>query len=500
MPANMTPRGYLRRGVDRVRHSLIAKLTVPPVLVVLFASLLSSQILGELFTSTHEASAEQHSEHFADAIVQEFQHAADPLHADVEPLLQLLCRTSDKVALITDRNYRVRFSCADDVRAGVAASPLRDGARVVHAGTDWVRRVRPISGGASCAACHGTLAPIGYLAVDAPLEGAEAEVREQKRMNLIGGAMLALVLSVMLVFVQVFLVYRPVRTLAKTVDRIRAGDRSVRLSTAAGDELAGLAQNLNEMAASIDHAEAELNRTHKAQLAQSEKLAALGQLLASVTHEIKNPLAGIIGALRVLESGAPPSDPNKAILGKILSQMERLSQTVVNALDFARPMEPAVVDVDIAELLDRTLFFVERQAAEQAVALHRRYVPDLAHAHVDPDLMKQVFLNLFLNAIQAMPHGGTLEIATRPVGTFAVEVIVSDQGLGIAPEHLEQIFSPFFSTKERGTGLGLYVARQILETQRGQISVESHPGQGTTFTLRIPAAPGTGKEQAHDAG
>jgi signal transduction histidine kinase len=482
-----------------VRGSLIVKITLPPILLVLLATLLSSDILGRLFAHTHKMHAEQRAERFADVIEAEFRREMESPHAQVEPVLKLLCRTTGKVAFVVNREHRVRLSCSDELLGATLEGSVLDGQRVAHDGTTWARRVRPIAGGAACVGCHSEPGPVGYFAVDVPLAEAETEVREQQRVNLITGGILAAILSVTLILVQVFLVYRPVRELANTVERIRAGDLAARVSTSRRDEIGRLADSLNDMAASIEHAEVELNRTHRAELAQSEKLAALGQLVSSIAHEIKNPLAGIIGALKVLESGASASDPNKPILGKILAQMERLSQTVVAALDFARPLRPAVTEVDLIDVLERTIFFIERQAAEQRVQLRKRYAPGLAHARVDPDLMKQVFLNILLNAIQAMPRGGTLEIEAQPSGAAAIEVTISDQGVGIPPENLERIFSPFFSTKERGTGLGLHVARQIVETQRGQISVTSHPGQGTSVTVRIPAEAAVAEAQAHVA-
>ncbi len=489
--AVMEPVGKLRRVVAWARRSLILKITLPPVLLVLGASLLSSYILGRIFTSTHEDSAKDRSGHFIETVEQEFRGESAAGHARVEPVLRLLCRANETVALVADRERRVRFSCSDALRGTILPGRETRGERVRYGGATWERQVKPVVAGASCVGCHVAGQRIGYIAVDAPLASAEAEVVDQERMNLIGGVVVAAVLSVILILVQVLLVYRPIRGLAKTVARIQAGDLSARATIVGTDELAQLATSLNGMAASIGAAEEELNRTHHAELAHAEKLATLGQLLSSIAHEIKNPLAGIIGALKVLESEARNDDPNKPILGKILAQMERLSQTVVRSLEFARPLKPAMADVDVVDLVERTIFFVERQGAEQGVTLRKRYAAGLPRAHVDPDLMKQVFLNILLNGIQAMPGGGTLDIEVRAPSDSVIEVVISDQGVGIARDNLERIFSPFFSTKERGTGLGLYVARQIVETQRGQITVTSHLGQGTVFTVRMPTQAAT---------
>lgn len=331
------------------------------------------------------------------------------------------------------------------------------------------------------------------------MEHLEDEAREQRAVNIIAGSFLALGLSILLVLMQYVLVFRPVCQLTGAVECIRSGDLSVRVTVSGDDELGRLAASFNDMAASLERAKAELARTHRAELAQSEKLAGLGQLFTSIAHELKNQLAGVLGALKVIEAETQPSDPNKPVLGKVLSQMERMSKSTVTALEFARPLSPVVASVDVAELLDRTLFFIEREASHQNVVLRKRYATDLRPARVDEELMKQVFLNLLLNGMQAMPCGGALEVETRAAGALALEVTISDQGVGISPENREKLFTPFFSTKRNGTGLGLYIARQIVETQQGAIQVESRPGEGTSFTVRLPVCEAVEEPPVHVA-
>jgi signal transduction histidine kinase len=482
--------GYLEdvlRKARGTRLSLVVKIALPTLLLALFLSFVSAQVLGFLFARTHEIHAQRRANRFSTVVEDVFRQEMQNRHTDLGPFLKLLCRAGSKSAFVTDQHRRVRFSCSDELLGAVVDVSADDGQRVTHGGATWVRRIRPIVGDRSCEECHGAANPVGYFAVDLPVEEADAEIREQLKVNLIAGGILGVILAAILILVQVLLVFRPMKLLTSTVERIRGGDLGARASVSRRDEIGQLAQSLNDMAASIEQANAELDRAHRAELAQSDKLAGLGQLISTIAHEIKNPLAGIIGALKVVEADAPAADPNKAILGKILAQMERLSKTVVAALDLARPLKPAVTQVDLVDLLERTLFFVERQASEQQVELRKRYEPRLARVRIDPDLMRQVFLNIFLNGIQAMPRGGALDVEVRTAGHGSVEAIISDQGVGIPPEHLERVFSPFFSTKPRGTGLGLYVARQIVEMQQGHIRVTSRQGQGTSFTVRLPA-------------
>lgn len=475
------------------RNSLVVKIMLPTVLLVLLVSAASAAVIGRLIREVHEDAGEARAQRFSAVVSGALARQTERGHAGVQPLLELLCASTDRGALVTAPEGRVVFACRPELRGTTVAVDLGDSDLTQPDGTRWKRHVRPVENAVACAGCHQGDRTIGFVAVDVPMEESAAEVKQQQGMTLVAGAVTAIVVALLLGLVQLLVIFRPLRQLVATVERLRSQDLTARVRWSRRDEIGHLGQSLDDMAASIERAEAELGRTHRAELAQSEKLAALGQLLTSVAHEIRNQLTGVIGALKVVEAESPTGDPNKPVLGRILSQMERMSQTVVTAMEFARPLRPAVVSVDVAEVLDRASFFVEREAVEHNIRLQKRYAPALPHAHIDEDLMKQVFLNIMLNGVQAMPRGGTLDVETRAAGARAIEVTISDQGVGIPAEHLARIFSPFFSTKTHGTGLGLYIARQIVETQRGQIEVQSRPGEGTSFTVRLPAAVGPGE-------
>lgn len=476
------------RCAHAARRSLIFKITLPTVLVVLVLSFLSAWALGWLFAETHEVHSGRRAERFSTAVEAAFRREMENDHADLGPFLRLLCGATYKTAFVTDRVGRVRFSCSGELVGATLDADARAGGRAIHDGVSWVRRVSPIAGGATCARCHGATDPVGYIGVDSPVEEAESEVREQQRVNLVAGSVQAVGLSLVLVLVQLVLVYRPVRRLTDTVGRIRASDLAARAPVSfTGDEIDRLGQSINDMAASIEGAKLELERTYRSELAHSTKLAALGRMASTVAHEIKNPLAGIIGALRVLESDATIPPPAQGTIGKVLAQVDRLSKTVVAALDFARPVPPSVTQTDLVELLARVISFVEPQAAEQKVQIRTHLPARTVIASVDPDLMKQVFLNLLLNGIEAMPRGGALHASIRPAQRGMIEVEISDQGAGIPGEHLGRLFTPFFSTKPGGTGLGLHVVRQIVETHNGRVRVDSTAGRGASFTVQLPA-------------
>ena len=206
------------------RRSLIFKITMPTVLVVLVLSFFSAWFLGWLFAETHEVHSGRRADRFSAAVEAAFRREMESDHADLDPFLKLLCQATYKTAFVTDRGGRVRFSCSAELAATKLDAPARAERRVVHDGVSWVRRVRAIAGGKTCARCHGVADPIGFIGVDSPVEEGESEVREQRRVNLAAGSAQAVALSLVLVLVQLALVYRPVRRLTDTVGRIRASD------------------------------------------------------------------------------------------------------------------------------------------------------------------------------------------------------------------------------------------------------------------------------------
>jgi PAS domain S-box-containing protein len=227
------------------------------------------------------------------------------------------------------------------------------------------------------------------------------------------------------------------------------------------------------------------------QLSQSDKLSSIGLLAAGVAHEVNTPLA-VISSYTQMLSKQLQGDPQKAsLLEKITRQTFRASEIVNNLLNFSRTSGSEISDVDVNKVIADTLALLEHQFKVAKVEVHNTPEPKLPAIQGNAGRLQQVFLNLFLNAKDAMPGGGTLRVAT--INGESVSVCVSDTGSGIAPEHIQRIYDPFFTTKTapregqaRGTGLGLSVTYGIIQEHAGKIRVESHPGQGTTFTLDFP--------------
>jgi two-component system, NtrC family, sensor kinase len=227
----------------------------------------------------------------------------------------------------------------------------------------------------------------------------------------------------------------------------------------------------------------------EAQLQQSDKLSSIGLLAAGVAHEVNTPLAGISSYSQMLMQQTPDNDPRRQLLEKIHRQTSRASSIVNNLLNFSRVTEARYAPVDLNRVIDDTIQLLEAQLRNTEIEVVRSYAGELPLAFGDAPKLQQVLMNLILNARDAMPHGGKLEISTEADEDSAV-VGVRDTGLGIAPEHLAKIYDPFFTTKQigKGTGLGLAVSYGIVRDHGGHIDVESQLGEGTRFQITLPLA------------
>lgn len=225
-------------------------------------------------------------------------------------------------------------------------------------------------------------------------------------------------------------------------------------------------------------------------LSRAERLATLGQMAAGIAHEIRNPLVGIGSTASLLLEDTPDSDPRKADLGVILAETKRLDRIVNQIIDYARPREVAPIEFALADLIAETLRLLDAAVTAKHVGVCSMVPPSLPPIHADRDQLKQVLLNLFQNAIEALPDGGRLDITVgwlAQEGESGVVITVADIGCGIAPNDLGHVFEPFFTTgKYHGTGLGLALCRNIIEAHRGDIHLTSEVGQGTSVRVWIP--------------
>jgi two-component system sensor histidine kinase PilS (NtrC family) len=224
---------------------------------------------------------------------------------------------------------------------------------------------------------------------------------------------------------------------------------------------------------------------------QADRLAAVGRLSANMAHEIRNPLASISGAVEALAQDLPPDEGRNRLVEIVMRESQRLDHIVAAFLEYARPAPLAPIELNLADILDEVLLLIEHRDRSTDVRITRQYSDSLP-AHADPQQMRQAIWNLCLNAVQSMPEGGELRVGGRVLPApprERIQIWVSDSGQGIAEEDLPHIFEPFYSTKAEGSGIGLALVYRVLQDHGGQVEARSGPGEGTTFTLTVPAMP-----------
>jgi two-component system, NtrC family, sensor histidine kinase HydH len=221
----------------------------------------------------------------------------------------------------------------------------------------------------------------------------------------------------------------------------------------------------------------------------AERIYALAQLSAGLAHEIRTPLASLEGAAALVQSETQSEERRREFLDIIQKESRRLNRMLTSFLEFARPRQPDLQPVEIADLVDSVILLVRHSGGTTDFKVQKQMHPDVPQVHCDPEQLKQVLLNLVINARQAMAHGGTVLLEVRGNGAN-IHIDVHDQGGGIDGQNLDRIFDPFFTTKGDGTGLGLSVAYQIVSQHRGRLSVIRNSPEGVTMRVSLPLQPG----------
>jgi two-component system, NtrC family, sensor kinase len=291
-------------------------------------------------------------------------------------------------------------------------------------------------------------------------------------------------------------VFKPLALMRQTTGKIAAGDFSPMSYEEEGeDEIAQLINAFNRMAGELE--------SRQEQLVQSRKIAAIGTFTAGIAHELNNPINNIyLTAETLLEDYENLSAPEgKELVLDVLNQAERAGEIVRNLLDFSRSEQPSFTLLNIKDVIERTFKLVKNQIMLAGIRVDINVAQDVAPIKGNSRNLEQVFLNLFINAIQSMPGGGSIRVEVQRHGTEHIRIDVQDSGKGIQSEHLQHIFEPFFTTKGvgRGTGLGLAVTYALVKRHGGYVEVESEVDQGTTFSVYLPISKPSENGVAHHA-
>lgn len=322
------------------------------------------------------------------------------------------------------------------------------------------------------------------------------------------------------------LIYVRLSDLDKGAKRLASGNFDHPIPVRGDDEFGSLARSTNTMMAALKASREEMEgwvekleekvkertaelRLAEAEVARGEKLASIGQLAAGIAHELNNPLTGVLTFTTLLRKKMPEGSADAEDLDLVIRETRRCASIIRRLLDFAREKTPQKALVDMNQLVQETVRFVERSAALQQIEIVTDLDPDLPQLSVDADLMKQVFMNVLVNAQQAIDGRGRITVRSRllPRRKLAgasealpvVEIAITDTGCGIPLANLQRIFDPFFTSKEvgKGTGLGLSVSYGIVRSNGGEIEVESTVGEGSTFRICLPARLPVGESARH---
>lgn len=376
--------------------------------------------------------------------------------------------------------------------------------------------INPMYNETSCssARCHfhpPSQKVLGVIDVTMSLAGIDRDIMIARSQVILFIVLAILTIAVIMAYALITLVGKPVKALVLGTKKVAEGDLKYMIPVTTDDEMGQLASSFNDMTEKLSKANEEIlewvrtleNRVEERtrelkeaqfQLIHTEKLAALGKIAATVAHEINNPLSGVYTYIKLMERKIANGSGNgrnmerfREYLSTMSREVQRTSAIVQNLLDLTRPKEPSRKFASMNALLEESLLIVRNKVKIHNIRVRKDLEP-LPDIMVDPSQMKQVFMNLIVNACEAMEEGGELVIASRPDASGKSQTFsFRDTGPGISPENRSRIFDPFFTTKEKGTGLGLSVVFGIVTRHNGKIEVDSVPGEGTEFRVTFPA-------------
>jgi signal transduction histidine kinase len=289
-----------------------------------------------------------------------------------------------------------------------------------------------------------------------------------------------------------YLIQGPMLELQKKVALISEGNLNVTVSfSERNDEIGDLGRNFNHMTKQLRESREEIETMHRTQMSRAEHLATLGELATGLAHEIRNPLAGIAGVIEIIGRDLPASSPARDMVKDVRLEINQINRILTDLLETARPHPPMMMRSNLNTTVEHAVMLARQQVLSQPIQIELQKALDLPDVEHDSDQIHQVLLNLLLNAVQALnplqtrEGSGTVRVEIGSLDDCA-RVTVSDTGRGIPEAQLSQIFRPFYTTRGNGTGLGLSLARRIVEEHHGRINVTSIVGKGSTFEVLIP--------------
>ena len=296
----------------------------------------------------------------------------------------------------------------------------------------------------------------------------------------------AVVICAVLIVALAYVIQRPMVELQEKIARVSEGNLDVAVGFSnRNDEIGDLGRNFNHMLRQLREGRDEIERLHRTQMSRAEHLATLGELAAGLAHEIRNPLAGIAGVIEIIGRDLPSTSPARAVLKDVRLEVAQINRILTDLLETARPHPPQIHCSNLNTTVEHAVMLARQQVLSKPIKIELQKSPDLPEVEHDSDQIHQVLLNLLLNAVQSIEGKGTVRVEIGARNGHA-SVVVGDTGRGISAQNLSNIFRPFYTTKGSGTGLGLSLARRIVEEHHGRIEVNSEVGKGSKFEVLLP--------------
>jgi signal transduction histidine kinase len=402
------------------------------------------------------------------------------------------------VIIVSRQRTKIGRQVAVESRQRFLTQSRPDPFTVRRGDTLSVERILPIENAPACRRCHNRDVPIlGVLEIRFSTEEPLRNIRHLFINHIIFSLLGILLFSLVFWLIVIKLIDEPLDAVMEAIKNIEDGNYDKQVAIKRRDIIGRLSEKFNTMVGRINEARKEVERYHREQMKRASQMALTGEIASGIAHEIKNPLACISSALQVVERELDEKSENRPIIAEVLNQVKKLDNTVKKILEFAKPAKPMKRNGNVNNVLKDTLFFINQLANVKNIQVRTSFDPELKNISGDGKLLRQLFLNISLNGMEAMENGGVLDISTKMIlregengGKEYAEVRITDSGGGIPPENLETIFAPFFTTKEKGTGLGLSISMQIIEEHDALLEVDSEPGRGTTFSILFPLPEG----------
>jgi signal transduction histidine kinase len=355
---------------------------------------------------------------------------------------------------------------------------------------------RAVNNGPACRNCHaGTEVRLGVIQVGVDLTAPLSTARARARRHLAVIFAVWMVLFAIMAYIRAVVIGRPLRQIESSI-----AEAGLHESPAHTRDLESLASNLHVALWDLIRRQKDREETIARQLVRAERLASLGEIAAGLTHEIKNPLAGVIAALDLLRTDALADPQSREVCDQMIAELRRVTTTVDSLLRLGRPQPPQLVPVDLRRLAGELVSLFSARFRRLGVALEFECADSLPVVPLDAGLVSQLLINLLTNSLQASDRGSVVRVLLAPFPRRdGVLLAVADTGRGISPEQLDKVFDPFFTTKEEGTGLGLAICRQIAEQHGGTIGIESEAGKGTRVVVLLPKPQSAEREVADGA-